>query len=103
MCVVHGPPLRDFPSLGPHPPPHGIHDFPPNFAGPQDLPFAPRTFPSGPLPPPGAMVPPAVGVHGPAPPTPPQPRDRQEVPHVSDVPPEQRVTQNAPTPAVTQS
>ncbi|XP_060770140.1 transport and Golgi organization protein 1 homolog isoform X2 [Neoarius graeffei] len=100
---VHGPPLRDFPSLGPHPPPHGIHDFPPNFAGPQDLPFAPRTFPSGPLPPPGAMVPPAVGVHGPAPPTPLQPRDRQEVPHVSDVPPEQRVTQNAPTPAVTQS
>ncbi|MCJ8750090.1 hypothetical protein PDJAM_G00194800 [Pangasius djambal] len=100
---VHGPPLRDFPSMGPHPPPHGVHDFPPNFSGPQDLPFPPRPFPAGPLPPPGAMVPPAAGAHGPAPPTPLQPRDGREMPHATDVPPEQRVAQGAPTPAVTES
>ncbi|XP_026774294.3 transport and Golgi organization protein 1 homolog isoform X1 [Pangasianodon hypophthalmus] len=99
---VHGPPLRDFPSMGPHPPPHGVHDFPPNFAGPQDLPFPPRAFPSGPLPPPGAMVPPAAGAHGPAPPTPLQPRDGPEMPHATDVPPEQRVAHDAPTPTVTE-
>lgn len=91
--------------MGLNPPPHGIHDFPPNFAGLQDLPFPHRPFPSGPLPPPGAMIPPpgamippAAGAHGP-----PQPRDGQGMPPVTDVPPEQRVAQDAPTPAVTQS
>ncbi|XP_027003379.2 transport and Golgi organization protein 1 homolog isoform X2 [Tachysurus fulvidraco] len=97
---VHGPPRRDFPSMGPHPPSHGVHDFPPNFGGPQDLPFQPRPFLPGP---PGATVPPSVGAHGPAPPTPLQPREGQEMPRVTSAPPEQRAVQDAPTSTVTQS
>ncbi|GAA6086652.1 transport and Golgi organization protein 1 homolog isoform X1 [Tachysurus ichikawai] len=97
---VHGPPRRDFPSMGPHPPSHGIHDFPPNFGGPQDLPFQPRPFLPGP---PGATVPPSVGAHGPAPPTPLQPREGQEVPRVTNAPPEQMAVQHAPTSTVTES
>ncbi|KAM9496594.1 transport and Golgi organization protein 1 homolog isoform 1-T1 [Clarias gariepinus] len=100
---AHGPPLRDFPSMNPHPPAHGIPDFPPNYSGPQDLPFPHRPFPSGPLPPPGAMVPPSSGAYGPAPPAPQQPRDGQKMLHATDVPPEQRAAQDAPAPAVTQS
>lgn len=87
--------------MGPHPG-RGIHDFPPNFVGSQDLPFPPRPFPSsGPLPPPGVMVPPPHGVHGPAPPTLLQPRDGQDMPPVTGAPSEQRVAHDAP--AVTQS
>ncbi|XP_058248377.1 transport and Golgi organization protein 1 homolog isoform X1 [Hemibagrus wyckioides] len=99
----HGPPRRDFPSMSPHPGSHGIHDFPPNYAGPKDSPFPPQPFLTGPLPPPGAMVPPSVGAHGPPPPTALQPREGQEMPHAADAPPGQRVAQDARTPAVTES
>ncbi|KAK3522557.1 hypothetical protein QTP86_023289 [Hemibagrus guttatus] len=99
----HGPPRRDFHSMSPHPGSHGMHDFPPNYAGPKDLPFPPQPFLCGPLPPPGAMVPPSVGAHRPAPPAALQPREGQEIPHAADTPPEQRVAQDAPTPAVTES
>ncbi|KAI5094335.1 melanoma inhibitory activity protein 3 isoform X4 [Silurus meridionalis] len=93
---VHGPPLRDFPSMGPAP--HAIHEFPPNFPRPQDSPFPPRPFPLGTLPPPGTMVPPA---HGPAPSTPPQPRGGQDTPHAP--PEQQRAPHDAPPPSGTQS
>ncbi|KAI5094336.1 melanoma inhibitory activity protein 3 isoform X4 [Silurus meridionalis] len=68
---VHGPHLKDFPSMGPAL--HFIHEFPPNFPRPQD-PFPPRPFPPRTLPPPGTVLPPAHGPYGPAPPTPLQPR-----------------------------
>ncbi|KAI5627129.1 melanoma inhibitory activity protein 3 isoform X4 [Silurus asotus] len=55
-------------------------------------------LPLGTLPPPGTMVPPA---HGPAPPTPPQPRGGQDMPHAP--PEQQRALHDTPPPSGTQS
>ncbi|XP_062858539.1 transport and Golgi organization protein 1 homolog [Trichomycterus rosablanca] len=98
---VRGPPPRDLPSMGPLPiPPFGVRDYHSDYAGPRDLHFAPRPFPPGPMPPPGAIANSPYVVHGQDPPLSQPSMAGEETPRAADFPPQQVVTQSTATSTV---
>uniref|UniRef100_A0A4W4GYZ3 MIA SH3 domain ER export factor 2 n=1 Tax=Electrophorus electricus TaxID=8005 RepID=A0A4W4GYZ3_ELEEL len=110
------PPLRPFgpiapafelPPMGPPPPPFGMHDFPPDFTRPRDLPFPRLPFAPGSLPPPGAMVPPPFGsreLRGPVPLMSHPPRGNEDIiqatGHATEGPSQQGAAQDTTTSVV---
>ncbi|XP_026857253.2 transport and Golgi organization protein 1 homolog isoform X2 [Electrophorus electricus] len=106
-AFARGLPLRELPPMGPPPPPFGMHDFPPDFTRPRDLPFPRLPFAPGSLPPPGAMVPPPFGsreLRGPVPLMSHPPRGNEDIiqatGHATEGPSQQGAAQDTTTSVV---